>query len=73
MIYVCEHPISLANVTKVYAEATRSSVWFLIAKNEWMAKELQMVKQGGELLTTSTQAELKKEILDEVLSLDIVM
>ena len=38
-----------------------------------MDKELQTAKQGGELFTTSTQAELKKEILDEVLSLDTIM
>jgi len=38
-----------------------------------MTKELQMAKQGGELVMASTRAELKKEILDEVLSLDIVM
>ena len=38
-----------------------------------MAKELQTSKQGGELVTASARAELKNEILDEVLSLDIVM
>ena len=38
-----------------------------------MAKELQMTKQGEELITTSSQAELNKAILDEVLSLDIVI
>ena len=32
-----------------------------------------MAKQGGELVTTFSWAELKKEILDEVLSLDTVM
>ena len=37
-----------------------------------MAKELQTTKQG-ELVTKFTLAELKKEILDEVLSLDTVM
>lgn len=29
-----------------------------------------MAKQGGELVTTSIQEDLKKEILDEVLSLE---
>ena len=38
-----------------------------------MAKELQMAKQGGELITTSAPVELKKVILDEVLSLETVM
>lgn len=32
-----------------------------------------MTKQGGELVTTSARVELKKVILDEVLSLDKVM
>jgi len=38
-----------------------------------MAKKLQTVKQGGELVIASAQAELKKVILDEVLSLEKVM
>lgn len=38
-----------------------------------MVKELQMDKQGGEIVTTFTQAGLKKEILDEVLSLETIM
>ena len=38
-----------------------------------MAKELQMAKQAGELVTASTQVELKKAILDKVLSLETVM
>ena len=38
-----------------------------------MAKELQTAKQGGQFVTPSARAELKKAILDEVLSLDIVM
>ena len=38
-----------------------------------MDKELQMTKQGGELVTTSTRAKLKKVILDEVSSIEIVM
>lgn len=38
-----------------------------------MAKELHTTKQEGELVTASARAELKKEILDEVLSLDTVM
>ena len=38
-----------------------------------MDKELQTTKQGGELVTTYAQTELRKEILDEVLSLDTVM
>lgn len=37
-----------------------------------MAKELQVAKQGGDLVTMSARAELKKEILEEVLSLDTV-
>ena len=38
-----------------------------------MMKELQVAKQGGDLVIMSTQGELKKAILDEVLSLDMVM
>ena len=38
-----------------------------------MAKELQTTKLGGELVTKSARAELKKAILDDVLSLDTVM
>ena len=70
---MCKHPITLADATRAYAEATSSSVRFLIAENEQMAKELQTTKQGGELLIASSQAIVKKEILDEVLSLDTVM
>jgi len=70
---VHKHPASLANATRVYAEATSSSVHFLIAENEWMTKELHVAKQGGDLVTMSTWDELKKEILDEVLSLDTIM
>lgn len=70
---VHKHPTALANATRAYTEATSSSVCFLIAENERMAKELQTAKQGGELVTVSAQAELKKVILDEVLSLDIDM
>jgi len=32
-----------------------------------------MTKKGGDLVTMFARAELKKEILDEVLSLDTVM
>ena len=32
-----------------------------------------MAKQGGDLVTMSARVELKKAILDEVLSLDTVM
>lgn len=70
---VRKHLATLADATRVYAKAIRSSVHFLIADNEWMDKELHMTKQGGELVTMSTWAELKKAILNEVLSLDIVM
>ena len=74
MVYdMWKHLAALADATRVYVEATNSSVHFLIAENEWMAKELQMAKQGGELVIASARAELKKEILDEILSLDIVM
>lgn len=38
-----------------------------------MVKELQVAKEGGDLVTMSTWAELKNAILDEVLSLDIFM
>lgn len=70
---VCKHLAVLADETRVYAEATSSSICFLIADNERMAEELQMTKKEGDLVTMSAWAELKKEILDEVLSLDTVM
>ena len=59
-----KHPTALANATRAYAEATISSVLFLIAENEKMAKELQTTKQGGELVIASTREELKKAILN---------
>jgi len=67
------HPIDLVDATRAYAKATSSSVRFLIVENKQMAKKLQTTKQGGELVTASAQAKLKKEILYEVLSLHIVM
>lgn len=70
---MCKHPTALADATKVYAEATSSSVRFLIVENERMEKELKTTKQGGDLVTMSTQVELKKAILDELLSLDTIM
>jgi len=70
---VHKHPYALANATRVYAKATSSSVHFLIAENEKMAMELQVAKQGGDLVTMSARAELKKTILDEVFSLDTIM
>ena len=57
---VHKHPVALANATRVYAKATSSSVHFLIAENERMKKELQMTKQGGDLVTMSPRAGLKK-------------
>lgn len=73
MTDVHKHLAALANATRVYAKATSSSVHFLIAENDRMKKELQKSKQGGDLVTVSTQAKLKKALLDEVLSVDIVM
>lgn len=73
MFDVCKHLAALVDATRAYAEATSSSVRFLIDENERMAKVLQMDKKGGELVTTSAQEELKKTILDEVLSLETVM
>lgn len=70
---VHKHPTALADATRVYAEANSSSVHFLIAKNERMAKEIQTTKKGGELVIASARAELKKGILDEVLFLEKVM
>ena len=68
-----KHPTTLANATRVYVEATSSSILFLIAENERIVKEVQMSRRGGELVTSSTQAKLKKVILDEVFSLDTFM
>jgi len=67
-----KHLAALVNATKAYVGATSSSVRFLIAKNEQMDKELQMTKQGGEMVTSSARVELKKVILDEVFSLETV-
>lgn len=50
---VHKHPVALADATRAHAESTSSSVHFLIAENERMAKELQTTKKGGELVTTS--------------------
>ena len=68
-----KHLVALANATIAYTEAISSSVRLLIIENEQMAKELWVAKQGGEHVTTSTQAELKRAILSEVSSLEIVM
>jgi len=51
-----KHPTTLANATRAYAEATSSSVHFLIAENKRMAKELKMTKQGGEMVKTFSRA-----------------
>lgn len=45
----------------------------MIAENERMAKELQATKQGEEQTTTSARVDLKKAILDELLSLETIM
>jgi len=70
---VRRHPAALADATRAYAEATSSSVRFLKAKNEHMAKELQAAKQGEEQLTTSARENFRRAILDEVSSLDTVV
>jgi len=41
---VHRHPAMLTDATKSYAKATSSTVRFLIAENERMAKELQVAK-----------------------------
>jgi len=48
-------------------------VRFLIAENERMAKELQVAKKKEKQATTSTRVELKKAILDDILSLVTIM
>lgn len=70
---MCKNLVALAIATKAYVEETISSVHFLIAKNERMAKELQIANKGGELVTVFAWEESKKEILDELFSLDIVI
>ena len=70
---VRRHPAALVDSTKSYVEATSSIVRFLIAENEHMAKELQVAKKGGEQATASTIAELRREIMDEVSSLETFM
>ena len=73
MTDVHKHLTALADATSMYSKATSSSVRFLIAEKERMAKELQTTKKGGDLVTISARVELKKSILDEVLSLGTVM
>jgi len=73
MSNVRRHPASLVNATKAYTKVNSSSVRFLIDENERMAKELQADKQGEEQVTTSSKAELRKGIIDEVSSLKTVM
>lgn len=53
------HLAALADATKVYVEATNSSVR-LIVENERMAKELQMEKQREEQIRAATREELRK-------------
>lgn len=69
VIDVHKHLVALADASRVYAKDTSSSVCFLIAENEWMEKELQTAKQGGDLVTMFARDELKKAILNQVLSL----
>lgn len=73
MFDASKHPVALANATKAYVEATISIVRFLIAENEHMVKELQATKQQEEKAITSTRAEWRKVILDEVTSLETFM
>lgn len=73
MTIVWKHPIALLDETKLYAETTSSIFFFFIAENEWMMKELQKSKKGGDLVNESAWVELKKAILDEVFSLDTMM
>ena len=64
MFDVRKHPTALVDATKAYAEATSSSVRFLIAENKHMAKELQS--------TRSAKAKTKMARLVEVLALETV-
>ena len=45
---VCKNLAALDDATRAYVKSTSLSVWFLIAENERMAKELQATKKGGE-------------------------
>lgn len=54
MIDVHKNLAALAVATRVYVEATSLSVHFFIAKNDQMKKELQVAKQGGDLVKIST-------------------
>lgn len=68
-----KHPRELADTTRAYVEATRSTVQFLIVENERMEKDLQTTKQGGEQVTSYAREKLKRAILDEVSSLKTIM
>lgn len=48
-----KHPTTLDNASIVYAKDTSSSIRFLIAEKEQMAKELQTARKGGQLDTAS--------------------
>lgn len=70
---VRRHLATLTDATKAYTEATSSSVRFLIAENQHMAKEIQVAKQGGEQVIAFAREELRRVVIDEVLSLKTVM
>lgn len=67
------HPTALADANKAYAEATSSSVKFLIAENEHMVKDLQATRKREEQPTWSTMAEMRKMILTKASTLEKVM
>jgi len=60
------HLAALADDTKAYAKARSSSVNYLIAENECMAKELEVDRQREEQSIGTTRAKMKKAILLEV-------
>lgn len=74
-----KHPVSLSESSLAYARPTCSNVKSLIAKNEKMAKNLQVVKQEAKQLQASTQnvvsamGEMRKVILVEVTTLEETM
>jgi len=53
---VQRNPPSLVEATKAYAKAMSSSVKFLVAENEHMAKELQATREREEKSTGSARA-----------------
>lgn len=70
---VRRHPVVMVEDFKAYAEATSSTVKFMIAKNDQMVKDLQEAWQRTKQSTGSTMTYIKKEIVVEISTLEATM